>query len=258
MEDFGIYTEVQKTDQKTPWDNVHSLYSAKCKVCGRTVLRTLYDLKHFNKRCGHTDCNAKNQQKQRFHNEYKFLSPEEQEYNKRVYDLWRAMIKRTYPSYWEKEPTYTGTSVSTEWEDFQTFKEDIKSLPGYELWRDNPGKRIMIDKDTLGNNSKLYSKDTCCFLTSADSNRDVLSRHPEIIENIKRIGREQGKSMGKKIKAINLETQEERVFNSIKECGRELKVSPANIWQCLSDHPKYSRTHSAKGWRFEWFEEQNL
>lgn len=41
---------------------------------------------------------------------------------------------------------------------------------------------IMLDKDTLVKGNKLYSKETCCLISHADSNRDVAERHPEILK----------------------------------------------------------------------------
>lgn len=245
MEDLGIYTNIRESGNKI---GIHKGYLADCKICGKTVERTLYDLKHFNIVCQHgkhdklknTDGMPKN-----------FLS---NDYNKRVYDLWRHVIMRTTPDFWEKFPSYKGTAVSEEWRNFMTFYEDIKALDGYEMWKDGYGKRIMLDKDILGNGQKLYSKETCCFVTHAESNRDVLKRHPENIQKLIVGGREYGKDLGRKIKATNKKTKEEFIFNSLQSCAKELNLNLRHIWMCLSKEEKYKSHKSSKGWIFEELE----
>ena len=41
------------------------------------------------------------------------------------------------------------------------------------------------------------------------------------------------------------------MFDSIKECARELNLKPAHIWMCLSQEEKYKSHKSSKGWMFE-------
>ena len=247
MDDLGIYTNIRESGNKSPWDKRHKMYYADCKVCGKTVERTLYDLRHFNRVCQHGK--LKDMGIEALDNmPTGFL---DNEYNKRVYDLWRHMIMRTNESYWEKEPCYTGTSVSEEWKNFSNFYRDIVELDGYDLWKNGQGQRIMLDKDVKGNGSKLYSKETCCFLTHKESNQDVHRRHPEIIENLVKIAQDSGKEKGRKVKAINKNTQEVLMFDSIKECARELNLKPAHIWMCLSQEEKYKSHKSSKGWMFE-------
>lgn len=243
MEDLGIYTNIRESENKAPWDGKHKLYYADCKICGQTVERTLYDLRHFNKRCQHkkfqdTICSMPKN----------FLRVE---YNKRVYDLWRHMIMRSRQEFWAKEPCYIGTSVSEEWKNFFNFYNDITELEGYEMWKNGQGQQIMLDKDVKGNGAKLYSKETCCFLTHKESNQDVHNRHPEIVENLIRVGKATGKDKGRKLKAQNKQTKEVLLFNSIKECARQLNLKTAHIWMCLSKEEKYKSHKSSKGWLFE-------
>lgn len=247
MDDLGIYTNIRESGNKSPWDKRHKMYYADCKVCGKTVERTLYDLRHFNRVCQHGK--LKDIGIETIYNmPTGFLN---NEYNKRVYDLWRHMIIRTNESYWKKEPCYIGTTVSEEWKNFSNFYHDIVELEGYELWKNGQGQRIMLDKDVKGHGSKLYSKETCCFLTHKESNQDVHRRHPEIMENLIKKAKISGEEKGRKIKAFNRKTQELFVFNSIKECARELNLKPANIWMCLSKEEKYKSHKSSKGWAFE-------
>lgn len=242
MDDLGIYTDIKELDKKSPWDNKHKMYSAKCKKCGKTVERTLYDLRHFNKVCQHNKLNDKPQG---------FLSDK---YNARVYDLWRHMIIRTTLDFWEKYPTYFGTTVSEEWRDFMTFYNDIKDLEGYEMWKEGHGKYIMLDKDIKGNGLKHYSKETCCFVTPADSNKDVIKRNPQNLEKLHIGAKQKAMELATPIRAINKKTNEIKKFESLQECGRQLGLNFRNIWMCLSIDEKYKSHKSCKGWMFEYID----
>lgn len=246
MDDLGIYTDIKELDKKSPWDGRHKMYSAKCKKCGKTVERTLYDLKHFNQRCQHNkhiDCNIINDKPQGF------LS---NKYNARVYDLWRHMIMRTTPKFWEKHPTYFGTTVSEDWKVFMTFYEDIKDLEGYEMWKDGYGEYIMLDKDIKGNGLKHYSKETCCFITHAESNRDVIKRNPQNLEKLHLGAKQKSMELATPIRTTNKKTNEVKEFESLQECGRQLGLNFRNIWMCLSTDEKYKSHKSCKGWTFNY------
>lgn len=244
MEDLGIYTNIQDTGRKA-YDGRHKLYSAKCKICGRTVERVLYDLRHYNSKCQHG--------KREFDlggakmPEGFFLD----KYNERVYQLWRQMMFRGTEKFWKKYPTYTGTTIASEWQIFENFYKDIIELPGYELWRDNPKKRIMLDKDILGHGAKLYSKCTCCFVTPAESNKELRQRYPENMKKFVQGGIKSGKEHSRKVKATNEKTGEVRYFDSIKKCAYELNDLSSSIWMCLSKAEKYNSHKSSKGWIFE-------
>ena len=45
----------------------------------------------------------------------------------------------------------------------------------------------------------------------------MLPLHPEIVENLVKIAQDSGKEKGRKVKAINKNTQEVLMFDSIKE-----------------------------------------
>ena len=253
MEDLGIYTNIRESGNKSPWDGKHKMYYADCKICGKTVERTLYDLKHFNAICQHGNGFGQN-------NNLNIIPPKKDysnvnhEYYKRVYDLWRHMLMRTTSKFWKKYPCYKGTTVSDDWLSFDNFYEDIKELPNYEEWKNNYGKRMMLDKDVLGNGKKHYSKETCCFLSHADSNRDVIKRHPENLEKLWEGSKKYKEKISRKVKATNKKTGEVKIFNSIRECAKELNDLPSHIWMCLSKDPKYVSHKSSKGWKFEEIE----
>jgi hypothetical protein len=76
---------------------------------------------------------------------------------------WKGMLERCYcPKYQERKPTYNGCTVIDEWLNFQTFATWFyKTHPGDGRWS--------LDKDLKG--SKLYSEDTCTWLTLSDNSK---------------------------------------------------------------------------------------
>lgn len=74
------------------------------------------------------------------------------------YRVWSDMIKRCYSKKaLQKLPTYIGCSVIDSWLIFSNFKE-------WMLKQDWVGKQI--DKDILYKDNKVYSPETCIFVTS--------------------------------------------------------------------------------------------
>ena len=73
------------------------------------------------------------------------------------YRVWVNMLKRCYSTkYKEIRPTYEGCVVSDEWLTFSNFK----SWMDCQDWE---GKQL--DKDILFERNKIYSADTCVFVT---------------------------------------------------------------------------------------------
>ena len=80
------------------------------------------------------------------------------------YNVWRSMLARCYcPKTQIKQPTYIGCSVSPDWHNFQNFGDwfDDNYIDGFQL-----------DKDKLSGCSrgKLYSKETCTFISPKENN----------------------------------------------------------------------------------------
>jgi hypothetical protein len=74
------------------------------------------------------------------------------------YIKWKDMIRRCYSSVLHaKRPTYISCSVSDEWLTFSNFKNWMIK----QDWEDKH-----LDKDLLIPENKLYSKETCLFVTS--------------------------------------------------------------------------------------------
>ena len=73
------------------------------------------------------------------------------------YRAWTSMLERCYYSkYQERCPTYKGCSVSEEWLRFSNFKRWMES----QDWECK-----QLDKDLLFAGNKVYSKETCVFVT---------------------------------------------------------------------------------------------
>ena len=73
------------------------------------------------------------------------------------YRAWRGMLSRCYSAkYQEKQPTYIGCSVSEEWLTFSNFKAWMEK----QKW-----EGMHLDKDLLIEGNKIYSADTCVFVS---------------------------------------------------------------------------------------------
>ena len=74
-----------------------------------------------------------------------------------IYRVWSSMIERCYSAkYQDSQPTYKGCSVSEEWLTFSNFR-------AWMVTQDWEGKHL--DKDILFEGNKVYSADTCVFVT---------------------------------------------------------------------------------------------
>lgn len=73
------------------------------------------------------------------------------------YSTWTDMLSRCYSSkYQDRKPTYKGCSVSEDWLTFSHFKSWMET-------QDWEGKQL--DKDLLFEGNKIYSVETCVFVT---------------------------------------------------------------------------------------------
>ena len=77
----------------------------------------------------------------------------------KYYTAWKNMLKRCYSKkYLESRPSYTGTSVCSEWLSATAFKKWMEK-------QDWHGK--CLDKDIIVPGSRLYSPETCAFVLTA-------------------------------------------------------------------------------------------
>lgn len=73
------------------------------------------------------------------------------------YQSWIGMLRRCYSEIFHKKcPTYIGCSVCEEWLTFSNFKKWMET-------QDWGGKQL--DKDILVVGNKVYSPETCCFVS---------------------------------------------------------------------------------------------
>lgn len=90
---------------------------------------------------------------------------------RRIYDLWANMLKRCYGG-WDR--TYSDAKVDHRWHNFTNFLNSIQDVEGYELWEKNP--KMHLDKDIIDYSKRLYSRDTCKFVTPAENVKEMLDR----------------------------------------------------------------------------------
>lgn len=75
----------------------------------------------------------------------------------KYYITWRSMLMRCYCSkYQAKEPTYIGCTVTEDWLTFSNFKKWMET-------QDFEDKQL--DKDILIQGNKIYSPETCIFVS---------------------------------------------------------------------------------------------
>lgn len=78
------------------------------------------------------------------------------------YETWRGMLKRCYSDKClSKHPTYVGCTVCDEWLYFSKFKSWMQS----QDYNNKP-----LDKDLLVQDNKIYSPDTCVFVSREINN----------------------------------------------------------------------------------------
>ena len=86
---------------------------------------------------------------------------------RKAYDLWANMLKRCYGNY---KKCYKGCTVDKRWHSFKNFLNSLPELEGYEKWE--RGENMHLDKDIKGNDTKIYSKDTCMFVAATENIRE--------------------------------------------------------------------------------------
>ena len=101
------------------------------------------------------------------------------------------------------------------------FYSKILNKRNFEI---NPNERIALDKDLKGS-SKLYSLETCCFVSQSTNS----------IERLVRKGNPTNKHS---VKAINCLTNEIKVFYSVSEASREMGVDRTHITACCKGRQK--------------------
>ena len=237
MDDIGIYTDIYESGKRDQYG--HKLYYATCKVCGERIEKKLANIKRSNQVCRHKKMADSVDSINDMPKGWTNLSA----LNRKIYDTWKAMLRRTTQTCWDQHPTYKGTTVDESWKTLSVFVEDIKHLPGYEEWVNAPKKSMMLDKDTLVNGNQHYSKNTCCFISALESGRDVNKRHPN---NTSSAVTAFVAKYSVPVKIVHNTTGEEKEFSSLSAACREMDWNQRNVYRVLSD--KYPHNYSIKGW----------
>ncbi len=90
----------------------------------------------------------------------------------KAFQVWQGMIHRCYSEAQQKiQPTYKGCAVCHEWHNFQTFaKWYYENYPA-------DGKSYQLDKDILVEGNKVYSPETCAFVSHAENSVKAHAKH---------------------------------------------------------------------------------
>lgn len=97
-------------------------------------------------------------------------------YTRKIYELWKVMIGRCYNPNFKAYKDYgaKGIKVCSEWLIFLNFYNEHKEIDGYDFGEINKGS-IALDKDIkqigIDKNLRLYSKDTCTWVSQKENNK---------------------------------------------------------------------------------------
>lgn len=131
-------------------------------------------------------------------------------------------------------PSYKDVVTCERWKSFQNFSEDIKSLTGYSLWKESySGYEYDLDKDIKVKGNKVYSKETCMFVSRK--------------ENTSRENKKQALT-GKKYLAIRLSDNYREEFTNQRKFSEKYNLHSTYVSRVIN---KYKGTTHHKGWTFE-------
>ena len=170
---------------------------------------------------------------------------EEQKYQARVYQVWRGMLRRCYTNL-DKHPTYKGCQVCVRWRKFSNFTRDITKIPNYELWLNNSGKKISLDKDILLKGNKLYHPKLVKFVSMAENNREMLKRNNFNVCKI--AGKVSSFKRSKAVIGVSIENGSILEFKSASEAERVGGFTRTNICACCTGKQK---SHKGYTWRYK-------
>lgn len=157
------------------------------------------------------------------------------------YLTWWRMLERCYNIKKRNVfKNYEGCTVEERWFNFQNFCEDIKEIKGYSEWKKNTEKmKYSLDKDIKIKGNKLYSKDTCLFVTISENSRESFYRNKENFLT------------GKKYLAFK--NDEKIIFENQREFQREYNLSSGSINKFFKGRYKH-----VKGWKFKIIEDREV
>lgn len=142
----------------------------------------------------------------------------------KCYVTWTNMLTRCYDEkYHEGKPTYTHCTVTPDWLNYQNFAEWY-----YETYPCD-GKRYSLDKDYKVAGNKVYSPDTCTWLT-VEKNSMITSG----TENTSWV-------------FVNKRTAERRCVYNLTSFSKEIGISNSVLYKVV----KHKRDPHVVGWVFE-------
>lgn len=142
--------------------------------------------------------------------------------SKRWYNMQARCNNPDHPRY--SDYGGVGVKVDERWNDKETFLEDAKTLQGFNEEMLLEGK-LHLDKDFLHPSNKIYSRDTCVFVSLEDNNRLKPSQMQAFIAT---------SPNGKELEGLNQ-----------SEFAREHGLKQSTISSCLKGDIKKHR-----GWSF--------
>ena len=169
--------------------------------------------------------------------DYNKLRNQDKDLYDTLYCRWRGMISRCYNKNNRKYHIYgkIGIRVADEWHNLSNFIKDAIKLPGFDRESVINGK-LQLDKDKLQadkkNSNKVYSKDTCCWLTSKEQ-----SKYIDYVNG--------SSNQAYKIKCTHPDGSI-TIEKSIGECSRKYKISSPTIRKSLDD-----KKYTYKKYKFE-------
>lgn len=156
------------------------------------------------------------------------------EFGKRVYTLWFDMLRRCYDETQlarKRGKSYANVIVCDRWLYLRNFAEDISKLDGYHEWL--LGGSMALDKDmAVQIATKVYSPNTCKFVTAADNTREMNQRCNTIDTAREYL----------KTKYVLFKGEEYHVFNTEKDACSFLGVKQCSVAGAWRDKGK------CKGW----------
>jgi len=94
---------------------------------------------------------------------------------KNVYSVWKGMLERCYDRSCSQYSNYGGSGIRVcqRWHCFKNFLEDVSKIEGYDEDLFN-NRKLFLDKDIkqqrTPKSQKIYSLETCCFVTREVNN----------------------------------------------------------------------------------------
>ena len=186
----------------------------------------------------------------------------ENEWNKRVYQKWKDMLRRCYDEEHHKTKkgkNYIGCTVCDRWLILSNFVEDVPLITGYDREQFLNGK-LHLDKDKKKDENKHYIMKYCTWLP-APENISLAHKGKQVSEETKQKISENNGMKGKlgsecpnskKVAQYDKQTHELiKIWDSVADVTRELGINQGNISQCCKGKLK-----SAGGFVWKYVEEE--